>query len=107
MQPAGSQPLEEGVTPPGADQPRMEGPDDLPWIQEEEEGVLIHAEGGGPFAGEWQPGEMNVFDRDAYQAAEDWELPEAPPLEEPRNPQRMEEPLPPGGPSDDTHELLC
>ena len=51
----------------------MEGPDDLPWIQEEEEGVLIQNEGGGPFARECRPGEMNFVDRDGYQAAEDWE----------------------------------
>ena len=45
---------------------------------------------------------MNFVDRDGYQAAEDWEPPEAPPLEEPLNPQGMEEPLPAGEPWDET-----
>ena len=45
---------------------------------------------------------MNFVDRDRYQAAEDSEPPEAPPLEDPRNPQWMEEPLPAGEPWDET-----
>ena len=56
---------------------------------------------GGPFAGEWQPGEMNFVDRDGDQAAEDWEPPEAPPLEEPLNPQGMEVPVPAEEPWDE------
>ena len=44
---------------------------------------------------------MNFVDRDGYQAAEDWELPKAPPLEEPLNPQGMEGPVPAGEPWDE------
>ena len=80
----------------------MEGPDDLHWIQEEDEGVLIQDEGEGPFAGEWQPGGMTFVDRDGYRAAEDWEAPEAPLQEEPRNPQGIEEPIPAVEPWDET-----
>ena len=71
LQPAGAQLSDQEVPPPGADQLWMEGPDDLPWIQEEDEGVLIQDEGGGPFAAEWRPGETNFVDLDGYQAAED------------------------------------
>ena len=45
---------------------------------------------------------MNFVDRDGYQAAEDWEPPEATPQEEPLNPQGTEEPLPAGEPCDET-----
>ena len=75
----------------------MERPDDLPCIQEEDDGDLIQDEGGGPFAGEWRPRDMNFVDRDGYQAGEDWKPPEAPPLEEPTNQQVMEAPVPEGG----------
>ena len=76
----------------------MEGPDDLPWIQEEDEGVLIQDEGGGPFNGECLPGGMIFVDRDGYQAAEDWEPPEAPPLGEPPKPQGGRDRYRPGSP---------
>ena len=102
LQPDGAQPLEEEALPPVADQPWMEGPDDLRWIQEEDEGVLIQNEGGGRFAGECRPGEINFVDRDGYQAAEDWEPPEAPLPEAPLNPQGMEGPVPAGEPWDET-----
>ena len=63
LQPEGAQPFQQEVLPPGAGQPWKKGPDDLPWIQQGADGILIQDEGGAPFAGKWRPGNMKFVDR--------------------------------------------